>query len=272
MAASFPGGLDSDQREFVKLIKANTERFRAHEVFRDFCEMVALALSNTADAGQRAARESRYADLRNRYSAAQVERFSLMLAHVVRSLDGHFHDCLGELFMGLELGDHWKGQFFTPYHLAKLMAQMTIGDLKQQLEQKRFVTLMEPACGAGGMLIATADTAMAQEVNYQQCMHATAIDVDATAVHMTYIQLSLLHYPAIVVHGNALAAEKEWSHWVTLAHTMGGWDWRLRRRGEDTPIDAGRPASVPTVEFDQVGQVRRTVIEKRIEAEQMALF
>jgi len=66
-------------------------------------------------------------------------------------------------------------------------------------------------------------------INYQQQLHVTAIDIDATAVHMAYIQFTLLHIPAIVVHGNALAPDKQWSCWVTLAHVMGAWDRRLRQ-------------------------------------------
>ena len=65
-------------------------------------------------------------------------------------------------------------------------------------------------------------------VNYQQHMHAVAVDVDLVAVHMAYIQLSLLHVPAIVVHGNSLSLEV-WSEWPTPAHVLGFWDSKLRR-------------------------------------------
>jgi len=55
----------------------------------------------------------------------------------------------------------------------------------------------------------------------------------ATAVHMAYIQLSLLHIPALVVHGNSLSAET-WSAWMTPAHVLGLWDIQLRRQEEAT--------------------------------------
>ncbi|CAG9186051.1 hypothetical protein [Cupriavidus pampae] len=46
---------------------------------------------------------------------------------------------------------------------------------------------------------------------------------------MTYVQLALLHIPAIVIHGNALSVET-WSTWFTPAHVVGGWGEKLRFR------------------------------------------
>jgi hypothetical protein len=52
---------------------------------------------------------------------------------------------------------------------------------------------------------------------------------------MTYVQLSLLHLPAIVVLGDALRLTTE-ATWFTPAHVMGGWNHRLKL-GRD--YDAG---------------------------------
>lgn len=57
---------------------------------------------------------------------------------------------------------------------------------------------------------------------------------------MTYLQLSLLHIPAVVVHGNALSLE-EWGHWYTPAHILGGWRARLAR---ETAFDEGEAESL----------------------------
>ena len=78
------------------------------------------------------------------------------------------------------------------------------------------------------MVIATAAAFAEEGINYQQAMHTTCIDIDATAVHMAYVQLSLLHIPAIVMHGNALSME-QWGYWLTPAHVLGFWDARLKR-------------------------------------------
>jgi hypothetical protein len=48
---------------------------------------------------------------------------------------------------------------------------------------------------------------------------------------MAYVQLSLLHIPAVVYHGNSLSVET-WSTWRTPAHVLGFWDVKLRRAGD----------------------------------------
>jgi hypothetical protein len=45
---------------------------------------------------------------------------------------------------------------------------------------------------------------------------------------MAYLQLSLLHIPARITHGNSLSLD-EFSHWYTPAHILGGWNFKLRR-------------------------------------------
>jgi hypothetical protein len=235
--------LDEPQREFIKLIRANSTRHRLHEVFSDFCELAALSLSNAVDRANYEKREARYLAIVGRYERSEVERFPIMLARVVDSLERGFHDCLGQLFMNLELGDHWKGRFFTPYHLASLMAKKNLGDVREVIERQGFFTANEPAAGAGGMVIALAEAVHDAGVNYQQAMHVVAQDIDATAVHMTYIQLTLLHVPAIVIHGNALRSDQSGERWFTPAHVLGGWDRRLRDR-EDV---AETPATIPEI-------------------------
>ncbi len=231
MATDTYNGLDPHQRAFIKLVKENAHRHRCYEVFRDFCELAALSFSNAVDRQQFEAREARYLEIVKGYSKDEVNRFPAMLAELTASLTGHFHDALGEIFMALDLGSHWHGQYFTPYSVASLMARMTMHDAGERIQREGFIALCEPAAGAGAMVIAAAEAVTASGHNHQRHMHVTAVDVDPTAVHMAYIQLSLLHIPAIVVHGNSLTL-KQWGYWVTPAHVMGFWDQRLRRRDE----------------------------------------
>lgn len=199
-----------------------------------------------------------------------------MVGHLVQSLERGHRDALGELFMSLELGDHWKGQFFTPYEVASLMARLTIGDAAGQVEREGFITVNEPACGAGGMVIAFAEALRDQGVNYHNSMHAIAQDIDATAVHMAYVQLSLLHIPAIVVHGNSLTVT-EWDHWATPAHVLGMWDRRLKLR--ETVAQAAKVAELassaePAAPRAPSGEdVRALIVTQRLEkSEQLSLF
>ncbi|MCX7258096.1 MAG: N-6 DNA methylase, partial [Polaromonas sp.] len=62
-------------------------------------------------------------------------------------------DVLGPLYMMLELENSNAGQFFTPPDIAELMARLTCNDELKALSEP-FVTVSEPACGAGGMVLA----------------------------------------------------------------------------------------------------------------------
>ncbi|MFV8638503.1 hypothetical protein ACNRBS_03740 [Ralstonia pseudosolanacearum] len=113
MAKTQCNGLDQHQKAFIKLVHDNARRHHRHEVFRDFCELAALSISNSVDRAQFQAREARYLDIASRYQREELERFAQMLAHLVESLEIRPTDVLGQIFMSLDLGDAWKGQFFT---------------------------------------------------------------------------------------------------------------------------------------------------------------
>lgn len=76
------------------------------------------------------------------------------------------------------------------------------------------------------MVIALAHEMRDMGINYQQHLHVTVVDIDPECVAMAPLQFSLLHSPAIVVHGNTLSLE-EFGRWHTPAHVPGGWQWRI---------------------------------------------
>lgn len=114
-------------------------------------------------------------------------------------------DFLGKMFMQLELGNHWKGQFFTPYNICHLMAQLNLDEQKENLERKGWISVCDCCCGAGAMMIAFANACRQEGINYQQDVLFVAQDIDPTAAYMCYIQLSLLGCPGYVKIGNALS-------------------------------------------------------------------
>ncbi|MFQ3896582.1 hypothetical protein [Sphingobium sp. R-7] len=85
------------------------------------------------------------------------------------------------------------------------------------------------------MVIALAQTMRDIGHNYQRHLHVTAIDIDPRAIHMAYVQLSLLHIPAHLIVGNALSGEIQ-DHWFTPAHILGGWTARLALRQRCGPV------------------------------------
>lgn len=224
------------QAELAKILKAVGYRHGAWQVFRDFVAMGAIALSNATDYRYRVAREAEYMSIVSRYSKEDAQELARGFASVVMGLEAGMCDFLGSLYMSLDLGNAWTGQYFTPYEIARLMASLTLIDRAQEAIQfTGFVSVSDPCIGGGAMVVAAAHALMDSGINYQQHMHVTGTDIDITAVHMAYIQLSLLHVPAVIQHGNSISLEV-WSTWRTPAHTLGFWDSKLRRAGNSAAL------------------------------------
>ncbi|WP_370555156.1 N-6 DNA methylase [Edwardsiella tarda] len=128
--------------------------------------------------------------------------------------------------MELEIGSAHMGQFFTPYHLSQLIARVTAGNARDQLKCKPFITLHEPAAGAGSVVIAFAEVMAEQGINYQNQLFASCMDIDPVAAHMCYLQLSYLGIPAEVVIGNSLTLDVRRTYRTPLWY-VGGWQERL---------------------------------------------
>lgn len=164
-----------------------------------------------------------------RYSDAEFSELAGLFAIVVEALSQKPYDFLGSVFMQLELGDGYKGQYFTPSHVADLMAKVTLQNCHDILAQKGFITISEPTCGSGVMVIGCVNTLIEMGFNPQQCLWAHCQDIDFTAAMMCYIQLSLLHIPARITIGNTLTDKTQFELY-TLAHLMGNWFNKLEQK------------------------------------------
>ena len=138
--------------------------------------------------------------------------------------------------MELEIANKDAGQFFTPPELSELMANLTFGDMLGKLETQPFITAGEPACGAGGMILALVKVMIAEGHNPADRLWVQCIDVDRMAALMCYTQLSLWNVPAEIIVGNTLSWDIR-EVWYTPAHHMGFWKYRLHRNAESLAVD-----------------------------------
>jgi hypothetical protein len=154
-------------------------------------------------------------------------------------------DFLGQVIVELELPNQHMGQFFTPYDVSRMMAEMTFDTVDEIIAEQGFVTVLEPACGAGGMIIAAADVLEAKGIDIGQQLYVDATDISPTCFKMSYLQASLRGIPAIIRRGNTLSLEM-FEHAVTPAffgfyatHKEGFDAWqRGEGRGGTTSHDA----------------------------------
>jgi len=114
-------------------------------------------------------------------------------------------DFLGEFYMQLDFGSDWHGQFFTPWHIAELMAKMQLDEkVKEQISSKGYISVNDSCCGSGCMLMAFANVCKSMDINYQQSVFFVGQDIDEVVAKMCYIQISLLGCSGYVVIGNSL--------------------------------------------------------------------
>lgn len=203
---SVPRNLKSlHQTQFVKIFDSICGRYSRWDVWSDFIAMSAIAISNTIDRTNAEKREETYKALAAKYKPTELERFSDMLYEIVAGMElNPDQDFLGELYMALELGNDHAGQFFTPYNVCRLMAQITESDIKGRVSRDGWISVNDPACGAGATLIAFANECTRQRVNYQTDVLFVAQDIDFHVAPMCYLQLSLMGCAGYVVIANTL--------------------------------------------------------------------
>lgn len=206
------------RKDFQDTIRNLSYSRHTWQVWQDFCELAALSIANTMMFSEE--REDRYMATIGRYEPKEVQLFPRLLAMVTEALEVEFQDFLGQMFMNLEMGNKWRGQFFTPYHLCKAIAQLSIN--VDDFADGKTVTLNEPACGGGAMVIAACEYLRDAGINYQSQLRVVAHDVDIMSAQMCYIQLSLIGCPAHVVVGNTLAVETL-DKYVTPFAVVRGW-------------------------------------------------
>lgn len=191
-------------RQFTSKIQSLDRTKSISTVFSDF---TTLALCSLAQPFYRSPNiEQRYKYIISQYNKEQAEEFSKLLAFLVMALEEKSQDFLGEVFMRLNLGNSSIGQYETPYTVSKFMAEINFSELEmsQKIANNHLITLSEPCCGSGGMIITFAETMKEHNFNYQKRLYVEAIDIDEMSFMMAYIQLTLLGIPAKVIQGNTL--------------------------------------------------------------------
>lgn len=232
------------QADFSKQFSALCNTKGSWEVWADFMAMAAITISNAFDreGPTHDDREQQYIRTIERYTKAEQEVFPKLFALLVEALETEpDQDFLGEMFMSLNLGNHWKGQFFTPYNVCRMMAEMQIDGIEARVERQGWVGINDPCCGAGALLIAARNAMVRRNLGHATALYV-AQDVDRTAALMCYLQLSLLGCAGYVVVADSLLhpavgpghspllilPTPEQEIWITPALYMEPWPMRIQ--------------------------------------------
>lgn len=226
------------EKEFLETFRKLTYNHRTWDIWSDLIVMYACALSNPFDKENYEGRENRYMKIIKKYSKEEQSVFPELVAFITMAFEENpEQDFLGKLYMGLDLGDKTRDQFFTPYHVCQLMADIAVGDVSQEIDEKGYISINDPCCGAGATLIAGIHSVRKQlgkhnpPLNYQNHVLVVAQDIDETVALMCYIQLSLLGVAGYVKVGNSLTDpmitdDTNENYWFTPMYFSSVWSYR----------------------------------------------
>lgn len=198
--------MNDAKQEIIKRIVSMSGKYSPGTVFADWVECSAIAIQNAycmIHDSLWKKREEQYLAVLKKYEPKEQIQFSEMFGLLVKAFESEMTDILGEIYMESGCGSKQTGQFFTPFHLSVLTAEMAIKNKMINENEKYIIT--EPSAGGGGMIIAAAKVLKDRGIDYRSCMRVTAQDLDWRSVYMAYVQLSLLGISATVIQGNALS-------------------------------------------------------------------
>ncbi len=199
---------DELKKEFIKEVEAAARHRFAVEVFADMVHAMAIAIESPLVFGERKAHiEAEYEQIKSRYDADEFVHFPRALAIVAAALELAREDFLGHALEHLGASNTHNGQFLTPVCVSRLMAKVNCSKAPDDYRPGQIVKITDPACGSSVLLIEGAEELRKAGVRADDIL-AMAGDIDSRACDISYVQLSLLGYAAIVQHADALAMKR----------------------------------------------------------------
>jgi len=253
--------LDQRGKEFVKLLENLKPSKHSYEVFSDWLVMAAATLYAWK---KDQAVEDEYNNIAKQYTKEEIEKHAHLLALTVDALEKKEQDFLGEVFTFGGYTNDRNGQFFTPYNISKMMADMIIG--ANGFPENRVCRINDPTCGAGGMLIASAMVMKEREFDYQHNALFIGQDIDARCARMAFIQLSLLGVPAVIYCMNTLSMQTFW-HRETIGYHLADMDFRLRMEKileKVREMENGVPAQIEEERPVEIKLPKREAIQQEL--------
>ncbi|UWR62790.1 SAM-dependent methyltransferase [Phaeobacter inhibens] len=197
-------------KEFVRLLNDIDRSKHRSEVFADFCEMSYCALAKKASPfpDQRETLEAQYMSVVARYrNKDDVRKMPEMVGIALGEIGNGGCDFLGMAAGELEVLDAKLGQFFTPYEVSRMMAEISLTDVDEKIAEQGFITVQEPAAGAGGMLLAVADVIEGKGLNLETSIWIEAVELSRPTYHMCYVQCAARGLAGKIICGNSLSLE-----------------------------------------------------------------
>lgn len=207
------GSIADPKKEFIRLFNKVGYTKSRYDLFRDFLNLSFFSLCKLSERGERADQlEENYMQVVRSYPEKDLHIIRETMPRLLGLTDigvNQKMDFLGAVYHDLEIHNKEVGQFFTPFSVSYMMAKMTLSEQIEHIKagRKKHFTLDEPASGAGGMILASAQALEDEGLDSSATMFFRAIDLSEMAFKMTYIQTALRGLCGFVIHGNSLSLE-----------------------------------------------------------------
>jgi hypothetical protein len=181
-----------------------------HKVFPAFLKLTACTLACQT-------REEEYLDEAKYWKKENLKTFAQAMAALILQMEkAPFTDLLGTYYMNLVISkgaQQHNGEFHTPQEICRLIGGMLTDS--DALPESGPITICEPACGSGAMILALAEQYGPANIRR---LRVTAIDINRMACDMCFINTTLWGIPTHVIHGDSLCLKfkASWKniHWI----------------------------------------------------------
>jgi type I restriction-modification system DNA methylase subunit len=200
--------------DFRKILEQLAHGHDTRQVFDAFVRLAACAVAAQT-------REAEYLEEAKHWQKSELELFAQALGSLVREMESQpFTDLIGGYYMEFAISSksqQWGGEYHTPKPICDFMTQITMGDMSE-LPADRPITICEPACGAGAMILSVGQMCPPE---VRRRLRVSAIDINRTACDMAFINTTLWGIPCRIIHGNTLSNEY-WAAWSNI-HYIAPW-------------------------------------------------
>lgn len=199
----------------IKTLKINVGYRNLQEVFCDWVDLMAFSVgyANTAEEY-----DNTFVPIVESYSKEQIDNFFKATMLLKTGLKESLLDILGTVYMMIHESSKRKsklGQFFSPSAVSQLLAKITFKDVLEQ--DPCFIT--DPTCGSGSLILGAAKELHKNGKDFSKVLRVEAFDLDEICVKICFVQMEMLHIPAMVIHGDVLA-QTVYSVHQTLANRI----------------------------------------------------
>lgn len=168
-----------------------TRGYNSYDVFNDWLDLMIYALQRDDEKYLKIVRKYRNDKAEGE---REIDYFCKAFALLQIEMQKTNEDILGEVYMQWNMSNKYRGQFFTPKHVASMMATM--------LNPKGRV--LDPCCGSGVMLVEAIKTMDHETV---ESSLLCGQDIDLTCVKMCALNLMFFNVNGYVIWGDTLLME-----------------------------------------------------------------